>query len=279
MITYMRHPVVTLWAVRAIADLAANNPNNQTRLGNNGACEALVAAIKMVTTEDASYANSVTPTSTSSNSIFGLGFLSGSPVPFASTFASAISSASSTATSAVPSFVVPMPEAFHDSNSANSFNVNSISKGNKCPFTAEECENMAKWLLWALGNLIQLGKGEAMMVEENGSKKGVLGLAAPVKNTARFSAVGGAEAVLALLRKYDYNAAVAQWGSRAVSNMGKSRTLTVTLLENGAIDLMNVLLNQHAGNSAAEYWLKTAKDTLQQRKESFKEQPVTPPQY
>lgn len=36
---------VTLWAVRAVADLAANNPNNQAKLGAHGACEALVKAL------------------------------------------------------------------------------------------------------------------------------------------------------------------------------------------------------------------------------------------
>lgn len=35
-----------VWAVRAIADLAANNPNNQTKLGISGCCEALVSVLK-----------------------------------------------------------------------------------------------------------------------------------------------------------------------------------------------------------------------------------------
>ena len=36
---------LVVWAVRAIADLAANNPNNQTKLGMTGCCEALVTVL------------------------------------------------------------------------------------------------------------------------------------------------------------------------------------------------------------------------------------------
>jgi hypothetical protein len=39
---YWENDYVALWAVRAVADLAANNVNNQARLGAAGACEALV---------------------------------------------------------------------------------------------------------------------------------------------------------------------------------------------------------------------------------------------
>jgi len=37
------------WAVRAIANLAANNPNNQSKLGNFGACEVLVSTLRSST--------------------------------------------------------------------------------------------------------------------------------------------------------------------------------------------------------------------------------------
>jgi hypothetical protein len=33
------------WVIKAIGDLAANNPNNQTKLGREGACELLVAVL------------------------------------------------------------------------------------------------------------------------------------------------------------------------------------------------------------------------------------------
>jgi hypothetical protein len=33
------------WVIKAIGDLAANNPNNQTKFGREGACELLVAVL------------------------------------------------------------------------------------------------------------------------------------------------------------------------------------------------------------------------------------------
>ena len=39
---FSRHHSPLYWATRAVADLAANNPNNQAKLGEGGACECLV---------------------------------------------------------------------------------------------------------------------------------------------------------------------------------------------------------------------------------------------
>lgn len=271
MILYMRHPVVTTWAVRAIADLAANNPNNQSRLGSSGACEALVAAIKMITTEDVAHADRVTPVNVPTNSIFGMSFLSTSPLPFAGFSSNNASSANASSSSVAETSAAAGAGAGAGVAQSNT----SVASSSKiqCPFTPQECEDLAKWLLWAVANMIQLGRGEAMMVDESAARKGgVLRQSQPIKNSSRFATVGAAEAVLALLQKYENNAVVAQWGARAVNNFGKSRTLTLTLLEQNAVGMMNVLLDKHAGNSSAEYWIKTAKDTLQQRKESMKEQ-------
>jgi hypothetical protein len=37
---------VAIWSVRAVADLAANHPNNQTKLGGKGTCEGLIKVLK-----------------------------------------------------------------------------------------------------------------------------------------------------------------------------------------------------------------------------------------
>jgi hypothetical protein len=265
-VLYMKDPYVTLWAVRAIADMAANNPNNQARLGNHGACEALVAAIKMITTEDASYASALTPTAglTATGSLFGM--FNASPA-FGGAFSSSAAAIESSRNNSSSQVLADSPP----------HSVQSTASGKmKSPFTPAECEDLSKWLLWAIGNMIQVGRGGAMMVDE-GSRRGVFNMSESVSNSSRINAVGGAEAVTALLLKYEGNAVIAQWGSRAINSMCRSRTLTVKLLDNRAVDLLNVLLSNHAGSSNAEYWIKTAKDTLQQYRENAR--PTSTPQH
>ena len=61
-----------MWAVRAIANLAANNPNNQTKLGAAGACEFLVKTIRMSLPGDSSFEGDAASASTSTSGL-GLG--------------------------------------------------------------------------------------------------------------------------------------------------------------------------------------------------------------
>ncbi len=47
-LTHRERDETILWSVRAIADLAANHPNNQTKLGVKGACDGLVRVLRGV---------------------------------------------------------------------------------------------------------------------------------------------------------------------------------------------------------------------------------------
>lgn len=169
------------WGVRCIADLAANHPNNQAKLGANGACEILVTLIKNIRPVDS--------------------FLS----------------------------------------LEEQKNAQEIS-----------C-TMAKWVCWALGNIVQLGKGSSMSIEDEGHFSVTKGLGAQamigaqknVKNTARLAAAGAVDALLVMMLIYAHvDGEVAQWASRAMNNMGKSRGLKAQMLDKGAVSTLQMLL-QH----------------------------------
>lgn len=42
---YLDNDDIIILAIKAVADLSANNPQNQSRLGHAGACEALMQAL------------------------------------------------------------------------------------------------------------------------------------------------------------------------------------------------------------------------------------------
>ena len=272
--------------------------------GNNGACEALVAILKMITTEDDTHASAAISASTNANaasstSPFGFSFLSNaqSPLPFSvvpfsngSLSASAMNGSSSDVAASSQQSAAAIAAADHraaalSSERRSSFNPAAESRRGSFklddkvvpvfPFTAEESETLAKWLMWAIGNIIQLGKGAAMTIDEsNVGKKGVVSAVlrtttGVVWNSTRLGNAGAAEATLALLAKYSDNADIVQWSVRAVNNMCRSRTLSTQLLEKGAIPLIDSLLVKHHDVNSAEYWLRTAKETLHSRKESL----------
>jgi hypothetical protein len=171
------------WGVRCIADLAANHPNNQAKLGANGACELLVTLIKNIRPVDS--------------------FLSADE--------------------------------------------QKVAKEESC--------KMAKWVCWALGNIVQLGKGSTMSIQDEGQFSVTKGLGGQamiqaqknVKNTARLAAAGAVDALLVMMLIYAHvDGEVAQWASRAMNNMGKSRGLKAQMIERGAVDTLRTLMHQYA---------------------------------
>jgi Fe-S cluster biogenesis protein NfuA len=125
---------IAVWAVRAIADLAANNPNNQTKLGLNGACDGLVLALKSVM--------------------------------FKATV-----------------------RDFHALDE----------------ITRRENITLAKWALWAVGNIIQLGRGTGGLIIDDDTKRSSSHTARSMgaqKNTTQLAEAGAAEAVTSLMMQY-----------------------------------------------------------------------------
>ena len=127
--------VIVMWAVRAVADLAANNPNNQTKLGLNGACEGLILVLKSVLV------------------------------------------------------------ASNDEDASESMD----------EITRTENINLAKWSLWAVGNIIQLGRGTGGLIMDDDVKKSTGHTArsvGPQKNTNHLVEAGAAEVVTKVFLQY-----------------------------------------------------------------------------
>ena len=106
-----------VWAIRAVADLAANNPNNQTKLGLGGACEALVDVVKVLASNKEGGVGSI---SHYSDGGYGV--------------------TCDLATSA-PSYSLALTVTTDDA-------ANDVG-------TAVDDEALAKWTVWAIGNLVR----------------------------------------------------------------------------------------------------------------------------
>lgn len=160
---------ILLWAVRAVADLAANNPNNQTKLGLSGCCEAVVLVLRK-----------------------------------------------------------SLESKAHDENHEN----------------AAKLASTVKYCCWAIGNLVQLGKGPTMVIDEtatSNNKFKVLRTTNAMKNTARFGAAGLPQLIKSVLVEYADNQDVMIWCLRAVNNLSKSRTTKAQLLEIGVLGPVQLL--------------------------------------
>jgi hypothetical protein len=171
-----KHPVATeaeveeilRWAVRAVADLAANNPNNQTKLGLSGCCEAVVNVLRRAL--EPSHADAA----------------------------------------------------------------------------------MVKYCCWAIGNLVQLGKGPTMVIDESAnaasnSKFKVLRTTNAKKNTARFGAAGLPQLIKTVLIDYSENQELMVWCLRAVNNLAKSRTTKAQLVEIGVLGPVQLIAGMGLG--------------------------------
>lgn len=115
---------------------------------------------------------------------------------------------------------------------------------------------LVKWTCWAIGNMIQLGKGAAMVIEE-GTSSSVM------KNTTRFGNAGVAEAIVAVLKKHKEDVDVVIWASRAINNMAKSRSLKGKLLKAGASVAINAVNSKYSQNKEVSDWTKLVKETLE----------------
>ena len=106
-----------VWAIRAVADLAANNPNNQTKLGLGGACEALVDVVKVLASNKEGAVGSMSHYSEGGFGVTG------------------------DAAKSAPSYSLALTATTDDA-------ANDVG-------TAVDDEALAKWTVWAIGNLVR----------------------------------------------------------------------------------------------------------------------------
>lgn len=208
-ISWRKHDsTLVFWMVKALGNLAANNPTNQTKLGNHGACELLVKVLTRTSIE-------------------------GQKVQEAKVFSN---------------------------------------------------------VLWAIGNLVQLGKGASMLIQDdvesnangdnspyserernastatnvvtlNSGRKGKK----TEKNTTRFLEAD----IAALLKKviFDYidYSDVALWSARAINNLSKSQRLRLALTDAGIFDALQGMIEKYTNytkNQDVVEWANMAKESL-----------------
>ena len=126
-----------------------------------------------------------------------------------------------------------------------------------------EDEAMAKYALWAIGNMVQLSKDTGMVMDE--SKMGlsiVMSATPPAKNTTRLSEAGVVQAVLALMAKYESSAVVVRWACRAINNLAKSQKIRAQLNHLRVRWVLEAVSKRYAHDKAMVEWSSLAQDTL-----------------
>jgi hypothetical protein len=120
---------------------------------------------------------------------------------------------------------------------------------------------LAKWTCWAIGNIVQLGKGAAMIIEDSG-KKPARSMSTQ-KNTYYLGHAGAAEILVELINLYEDDADTVLWAARAINNMAKSRTLKSDLIQNGALETLTRMFTKYNKNKEVFQWVKLCIETLE----------------
>jgi hypothetical protein len=82
------------------------------------------------------------------------------------------------------------------------------------------------------------------------------------KNRTRLIESGVSEWTKVILTRYVDNAAVCQWGCRAINNMAKSTKLKNDLVEKEIMEVVERVFEKHANNKEVVEWAVLAKETL-----------------
>ncbi len=217
------------WGVRAMAELAANNPNNQTKLTAHGCIELLVRIMQRpaVHGEMLFEAKLYTAVMWAIGNIVRLG---------KSEAIADVTSGShrdSTATNAH----APLGEQ------QNSF--------------ANMSSNATGGAFMNMNNLNVLGNIHAATGGGGTSGKGQ-------KSSSRFIEARVSEWMLTILGRYMEHPGVVQWGCRAMNNMAKSSRLKSNLLESGASEMLGRVFECYQQDSGDVIeWAILAKETLE----------------
>lgn len=208
------------WVIKAIGDLSANNPNNQTKLGNHGACELLVKVLDRKHIEG----QIVQEAKVISNVLWAIGNL----VQLGKGSSMIIQDLSEATTDPIPSGDV-QPES--------SFLVSTRSASSGAPGAATSNRM----------NLTLLSQTKV------------------VKNTTRFYKANVSEKLKKVIYDFIEYPDVILWSARAVNNLAKSQKLKQNLLDNGLLDALHGILQKYNNvtkNNEIVEWANLAKESL-----------------
>ena len=224
--THIKSRAIVRDAVRAVSCLAHNHITNRNRLGASGCCERVPKIM--------------------ANPLF------------------------SNDSSVIVWFVRAVADlAANNPNNQTKLGVNGACEALVKAITQSwgsmsEEETLAKYSLWAIGNLVQLKDSHAGL-------EGSMGLsivmsagngAPPVKNTTRFADAGIVAAIMALVAKFESSAVVVRWSCRAVNNLGKSHKIRAQFNQLRARWVLEALSRRYSADNSVAEWSNLALETL-----------------
>jgi len=128
--------------------------------------------------------------------------------------------------------------------------------------SAGDDEAVAKYALWAIGNLVQLSRDAGLVADDTETRSGLLITRQPIKNTTLLSDAGVEAAVMAALARFESSPQVVRWACRAVNNLAKSQRVRGRLNDLRARWALERLCRQHSHDKVVVEWATIAIDTL-----------------
>ena len=256
------------WVIKAIGDIAANNPNNQAKLGSAGACEFLVQVLDRKSLEThMQYDAKVL-----SNVLWAIGNLvqlgKGSSMIIQDVSSNNTNSGNNNGNSNLFGLSGPLGGLGGDgqdspiaSGAGNNNNNNNLSNNNLLSpggnFGSFNFNNL---------NSPSGGGGGGGAGNAGGGAAGPMNLVLfqtkIVKNTTRFFNAKISEKLKKLIYQFIDYPDVMLWSSRAIHNLAKSQTLKLSLLDNGLLDALLGICQKYSRNNEIMEWANLAKESL-----------------
>jgi hypothetical protein len=236
---------IIYWACRAIADLAANNPNNQAKLGAHGACEFLVKILRQRKSNQQEKDHEA--------KVFAVVFWAmGNLVQIGAKGASLDQVVSAgTAASSTNNL-----NAIADNN-----NNTTANTGNNTPVPPPP-STPVQGLGARSSTMREFGKQASMLM---GGAAGPS--TANMKNTARFNNADAASELMFVATRYVEYPETTMWACRAVTNLSKSQRLREALLDASALGYVQGIIEKYRdstgpGHAEVNEWVGMARDML-----------------
>lgn len=273
------------WTVRAIGDLAANNPNNQTKLGYAGACEFLVNIMKQRKHVKAEYDQEA---KLFAYVFWALGNLvqigaKGAAVDqlfstskFFDTTSPTNANTSATTSSGLPAsqssgnlLATPTTPRHHSSTDLEALGHNNNTAANTTSnATTSNASTSAATPGRSLGNL---GRQATMFVNNVAHTIGGNTSAKSTKNTSRFLQEDLGVVFALVMRRYADAPVTMLWACRALVNLCKSQTLKLALLDEAVLGIVQGVMEKYREQQPPQTelleWATMAQDVLMLQEE------------
>lgn len=233
------------WTVRAIGDLAANNPNNQAKLGHAGACELLINIMRQ--------RKAVASEKEQESKLFAYVFWAlGNLVQIGAKGAALDQILPKGDMNTSSGHHLPSPKGV---NSASSENLDAT-------LAAATAANAGNGGGRGLGNF---GRQASQFVNNVAQVVGNTNSSKSMKNTSRFVQEGLSVMFPMVMRRYVDSPVTMLWACRAIVNLCKSQRLKMALLDESILGIVQGVVEKYRGPEGAAdvlEWATMAQDVL-----------------